>query len=222
MGAVLSSREDAAVEETALSPLLHEEEEEELGSRVEDVHTHVNDTSKLKGLTNESDYVRCTGFDADGKAEAESSAKRRLVIAVSVAMVFLVLEAVGGVLANSLAVLTDAAHIFSDVGGLVLSLFAMHVSRRKPTELYTYGFYRSETIAALVSMMMIWACTAALVVEAIQRLRYVFMCMYADFNFRVEVVVLVIASLCVFLVRRQRERERERETEYVSVCERVG
>ena len=114
-----------------------------------------------------AERARCRGFAEAG----DDSVRRRLVRATVFAVVFLVIEVVGGVMANSLALLTDAAHILSDAGGFVITLYALHVSRRRPTERYSFGFHRSETIAALANVLIIWACTAALVVEAVRRVR---------------------------------------------------
>ena len=109
--------------------------------------------------------ARCRGF-ADA---VDDSVRRRLVRATVFALIFLAIEIIGGVMANSLALLTDAAHILSDAGGFIITLYALHVSRRQPTERYSFGFHRSETIAALANILIIWTATAVLVVEAVRR-----------------------------------------------------
>lgn len=164
-----------AADERELEGLLDEGIDEEKGEA--DVHASSSESASGK---EKSWPERCRGFTkSDGKEEEEeedvdgAATRRRLVIAIVVAGVFLLLEAIGGIVANSLAVLTDAAHILSDVGGFVLSLLAIYMSRKKPTSVYSYGFRRCETIAALMSMLLIWGCTAALVTEAVQRLRCV-------------------------------------------------
>ena len=64
---------------------------------------------------------------------------------------FLIVEVVGGYLANSLALLADAGHMFTDVGALALSLVAMHMAQRPPSPTKTYGYVRLEILAALVN-----------------------------------------------------------------------
>eukprot|EP00438_Fugacium_kawagutii_P021684 Skav223812 [mRNA] locus=scaffold575:783306:783658:- [translate_table: standard] len=57
---------------------------------------------------------------------------------------FMMVEIVGGLLANSLAIITDAAHMLSDVGGFIVSLLALQLSRLEATQEYTYGFKQVE------------------------------------------------------------------------------
>ncbi|RMB94048.1 hypothetical protein DUI87_29501 [Hirundo rustica rustica] len=76
----------------------------------------------------------------------------------------------GGYLAHSLAIMTDAAHLLTDVGGMSVSLFSLWVSNRPPTKTMTFGWHRSETLGALASVLSIWAVTAALVYLAAARI----------------------------------------------------
>ncbi|TRZ13339.1 hypothetical protein HGM15179_013770 [Zosterops borbonicus] len=76
----------------------------------------------------------------------------------------------GGYLAHSLAIMTDAAHLLTDVGSMSVSLFSLWVSNRPPTKAMTFGWYRSETLGALVSVLSIWVVTAALVYLAAARI----------------------------------------------------
>jgi cobalt-zinc-cadmium efflux system protein len=78
-------------------------------------------------------------------------------------------EAVGGWLANSLALLADAGHMLSDVAALSLSLCATWFARRPPTATRTYGFYRAEILAALGNGAALLAVAAFIVVEAVRR-----------------------------------------------------
>ncbi|GAM20574.1 hypothetical protein SAMD00019534_037490 [Acytostelium subglobosum LB1] len=78
-------------------------------------------------------------------------------------------EIVGGYLSNSLAIMTDAAHLLTDIGAMFLSLFAMWLSTHPPTSSMSFGFHRAEILGALASVLMIWALTGVLVYEAILR-----------------------------------------------------
>ena len=78
-----------------------------------------------------------------------SRSRLRLVLMLSAG--YLVVEAVGGVLTNSLALLADAGHMLSDVGSLALAVFAMGVAQRPPTLQRTFGYQRAEILAALAN-----------------------------------------------------------------------
>jgi len=64
---------------------------------------------------------------------------------------FMAVEVVGGLFSNSLALLADAGHMFTDVGALALSLVAMHLAQRPPSPTKTYGYVRLEILAALIN-----------------------------------------------------------------------
>jgi cobalt-zinc-cadmium efflux system protein len=74
---------------------------------------------------------------------------RRLGIALALAACYMLAELVGGLLTGSLALLADAGHMLSDVFALAMSLFAIRIAQRPPTASRTYGFYRTEILAAL-------------------------------------------------------------------------
>ena len=78
-------------------------------------------------------------------------------------------EIFGGLYSGSLALLGDAAHMFSDVAGLLISLVALSITARQPTASHSFGFHRAEVIGALLSVALIWSVTAMLLVEAVQR-----------------------------------------------------
>ncbi|XP_019106548.2 metal tolerance protein B [Beta vulgaris subsp. vulgaris] len=82
----------------------------------------------------------------------------------------MVVEIIGGIKSNSLAVLTDAAHMFSDMAGFAISLFAVWASGWKATSNQSFGFYRLEVLAALLSVQLIWLISGILTYEAIDRI----------------------------------------------------
>ncbi|XP_017854971.2 uncharacterized protein LOC108608207 [Drosophila busckii] len=97
-------------------------------------------------------------------------AKRKLIVACVLCLVFMVCEAVGGILANSLAIATDAAHLLTDLVSFLISLFALHLSSRPATQRLNFGWYRAEVIGAMISVYFIWVLTGVLVWMAIDRL----------------------------------------------------
>ena len=81
----------------------------------------------------------------------------------------MVVEIAGGVIANSLAIMSDAAHLLSDLAGFLISLFAIMLARRPATSGLSFGFHRVEILGALVSILLIWILTGVLFIEAIER-----------------------------------------------------
>ncbi|KAF2313555.1 hypothetical protein GH714_011649 [Hevea brasiliensis] len=105
-------------------------------------------------------------------AKERSASMRKLLMAVVLCIVFMSVEVVGGIKANSLAILTDAAHLLSDVAAFAISLFSLWASGWEATPRQSYGFFRIEILGALISIQMIWLLAGILVYEAIARLIY--------------------------------------------------
>ncbi len=95
---------------------------------------------------------------------------RSLRLTLAIMALYMVVEAAGGLLSGSLALLADAGHMLADVGALALSLFAIRVAARPATARRTYGHYRAEILAALVNGSALVAIALFIVVEAVGRL----------------------------------------------------
>lgn len=102
---------------------------------------------------------------------AENQQRQRLQLALLLTSVFLVAEVVGGILANSLALLADAGHMFTDAAALGLSLFVVWFSRQPATPQKTYGYLRWEVLAAFINGAALLVVSAGIVWEAIGRFR---------------------------------------------------
>jgi len=96
--------------------------------------------------------------------------RRRLVGALAITSIILVAEAVGGWLAHSLALLSDAGHMFSDVVAQALSLAALVIAARPADARRTYGWHRVEILAALGNGLALVALAAIIVWEGWRRL----------------------------------------------------
>jgi cobalt-zinc-cadmium efflux system protein len=107
---------------------------------------------------------------ADGQGSYARS-RRALRLALGASAAYMVAEAVGGLLANSLALLADAVHMFSDVAALGLGLFATWIARRPATSRRTYGYYRAEILGALAQGALLVAVAISIGLEAIERIR---------------------------------------------------
>jgi cobalt-zinc-cadmium efflux system protein len=97
--------------------------------------------------------------------------QRTLLIVLALTFGYMLAEAVGGYLANSLALLSDAGHMLTDVAALTLSLFAVRFASRPATPRKTYGFYRLEILAALANGVTLIVLSLLICVEAYHRLR---------------------------------------------------
>ena len=91
--------------------------------------------------------------------------------ALGLTATFLVAEIVGGLLTNSLALLSDAAHMATDVIALTIALVAVRLSRRPPDAKRTYGYARMEAIGALVNGGMLFLVAGWIIWEAVDRFR---------------------------------------------------
>ncbi len=98
-------------------------------------------------------------------------AQRRLLLTIGVTAAILVVEIIGGIAANSLALLSDAGHVFTDLAALVLSLVALRLAARPATSRKTFGFHRFEILSALVNGVTLVVISLFIFVEAYRRLR---------------------------------------------------
>ncbi len=102
---------------------------------------------------------------------ARAGEQRRLVVTLSITVVAMLAEAVGGWFANSLALLSDAGHLVADVGAIGLSLFALRIAAKPADQKRTYGYHRLEILAALVNGALLFAIAAGIAIEGFRRLR---------------------------------------------------
>jgi solute carrier family 30 (zinc transporter), member 2 len=94
----------------------------------------------------------------------------RLYVASSLCAIFLIVEVVGGWIAGSLAVLSDAAHLFADLASFAVAIAAAHLAALPTTEQHTFGLKRMESLAALFSMVCLAMVSVGLASEAVMRL----------------------------------------------------
>ena len=105
----------------------------------------------------------------DHRETAASRSRGTLLATLVLTGAYVVVEIVGGLLSGSLALLADAAHMLTDVGGIGLALFAIWIAGRPPTPAKTYGYYRAEILAALVNAVVLLGVAAAILIEAYRR-----------------------------------------------------
>jgi cobalt-zinc-cadmium efflux system protein len=96
--------------------------------------------------------------------------RKSMKIAFFITFAFLLVEIAGGLLSGSLALISDAGHMFSDVLALLLSLGAMTLALQLPTKERTYGYHRTEIFAAFINSLLLIAVSAGILWEAYQRI----------------------------------------------------
>ncbi len=110
--------------------------------------------------------VQCTHH-----APLREESRRRLAAVLAISATVMVVEAVGGWLAHSLALLADAGHLLADVAALALSLVVAHIAHRPATAERTYGLLRLEILAALVNGAALIVISLGIAFEAYRRWR---------------------------------------------------
>lgn len=106
----------------------------------------------------------------DHHERGTSEKQRALILALSITLIFLLAELIGGWLAGSLALIADAAHMATDAAALGLALFASWLAHRPATPVRSYGFYRAEVLAALANAAFLIVVCVSIFWEAFKRL----------------------------------------------------
>ncbi|WP_395575932.1 cation diffusion facilitator family transporter [Streptomyces sp. BK79] len=113
------------------------------------------------------DHGHAHGAHAAGTATA--AYRGRLRVALAITLTVMVVEIVGGVLADSLALIADAAHMATDALGLGMALLAVHFASRPPSDRRTFGFARAEILAALANCLLLLGVGGYVLYEAVER-----------------------------------------------------
>ena len=96
----------------------------------------------------------------------------KLKIISSVCCTFMIIEFIFGYLAGSLAIMSDATHLLSDLAGFLISLFSLIVALKPANKDFTFGYHRFEVLGALASILIIWALTVWLLIAAVYRIKH--------------------------------------------------
>ena len=120
---------------------------------------------------NSNNLVQCEKSmqKCDSHDHHHHSSSKVLFFAVFVTLVFALVEAGAGWLANSLALIGDAGHMASDATALALAAFAAWIAKKPPSKRFSYGPGRVEVLAALVNALLMLAIVGGIVVVAMQR-----------------------------------------------------
>ncbi len=101
----------------------------------------------------------------------EGQAPQVIAKAIGVTFVFMIIEFAGGWISNSLALVSDAAHMLTDIGAMLLNLFTIWLARRPTTLTMSFGYHRAEILGALLSGLLIWMISGVLIYESILRIQ---------------------------------------------------
>ena len=113
------------------------------------------------------DHGHAHGVPPGGTASATYRGRLRAALAITLGVV--VVQIVGGALADSLALVADAAHMATDALGLGMALLAIHFANRPPSERRTFGYARAEILAALANCLLLLGVGGYVLYEAVQR-----------------------------------------------------
>ncbi|MFQ5427606.1 MAG: cation diffusion facilitator family transporter [Thermodesulfobacteriota bacterium] len=109
-------------------------------------------------------------LESCGMSHGERRLKRRLAVSIVLTGIIFFVELIGGYLTNSLALMTDAAHVFMDVFALGLTLSAIYISEQAPTEKRTYGLHRVEVFVAFINSFTLLIVTLFVLYSAYKRI----------------------------------------------------
>ncbi len=174
--------------------------EEEAGERVESRASLVN-TNSDDGNNNNNDNTQSVAVTLCDESKRNEHCHpirdekmrnkvvwRKLITVLILCIFFMVAEIVGGVIASSIAIQTDAAHMAADIAGFFFSIMAIYVSSKAPTKRMSFGYYRSEVLGALLSTLVIWILTGILIYLAVLRI--------IEDDYEIEGDAMVITASC--------------------------
>ncbi|GMS87291.1 hypothetical protein PENTCL1PPCAC_9466, partial [Pristionchus entomophagus] len=138
-------------------------------------HHHDDDERSLEGGMNGSTASIASGgsghcHDDLVAQQTQRRAERVLWIVTGLSVLFISVEAVGGFIAGSLAIITDAGHLLSDLLSFIISIVAIRTARHPASRRLSFGYHRAEILGALISIIILWVLTTVLVLLAIERI----------------------------------------------------
>lgn len=148
-----------------------------------------DDSDEIRGQNSYHMVRQVTSAHCHQGGEQERLDKRartKLIIASILCVLFMTAEVVGGVLANSIAIATDAAHMLTDFASFMISLGAIYIASRPPTKSMSFGWYRAEVVGAVLSVLFIWVVTGILLYMAVLRV--------IEEEYEINALVMVITA----------------------------
>ena len=147
-----------------------------------DNHSHNHEHSSKEEFRHDNHINNMNANNAHNSSQSQSQNQnknnpknnqrvlRKLRMATALCFTFMTVEVIGGILAGSLAILSDAAHLMADLASFAVAIVAAHLAARPSTTSHTYGLKRVESLAALFSMSSLAIVSIGLAVEAVRRI----------------------------------------------------
>ena len=110
--------------------------------------------------------------DHDHAHDLRGASRRNLVIALALISSYMIAEVVGGILSGSLALIADAGHMLTDAASIGMALVAMWIADRAASVQRTFGYHRTEVLAALANIIALWLIVAWIFFEAYHRFKH--------------------------------------------------
>ncbi|KAL5015535.1 hypothetical protein ScPMuIL_009805 [Solemya velum] len=126
--------------------------------------------------------------DGKKKSGLDKVSRKKIVLASILCVAFMTGEIIGGIIAHSLAIVSDAAHLLTDFASFMISLLAIFLTTRGATKKLSFGWYRAEILGALVSILMLWVITGVLAYMAVLRI--------VDDDYEINATVMLITAGC--------------------------
>ncbi|XP_075064052.1 putative proton-coupled zinc antiporter SLC30A4 [Mixophyes fleayi] len=146
-----------------------------------------DDDSLLERDTPQARADPCESCRQQRERRKQKMVTKRLGLAAVLYLLFMVGELLGGYIANSLAIMTDALHMLTDLSSIILTLLALWLSTKSPNKRFTFGFHRLEVLSAIISVLLVYVLTAFLLYEAIERT------IHMDYNINGDVMLITAA-----------------------------
>ena len=125
----------------------------------------------LKPIITLSSHFSSSKFQEKLRLENQVAMLKLKIISM-VCCSFMIIEFICGYLAGSLAIMSDATHLLSDLAGFLISLFSLIVAMKPADRNFTFGYHRFEVLGALASILIIWGLTVWLLMAAIWRIKH--------------------------------------------------
>ena len=138
---------------------------------------HVHDPHECDGHEH---HDECDGHDDHGHDDhghgghdhahdLRGTSRRSLIIALALISTYMLAEVVGGILSGSLALIADAGHMLTDAAAILMALVAMWIAEKAASVERTFGYQRSEVLAAMLNTIALWLIAGWIVFEAYHR-----------------------------------------------------
>jgi len=101
--------------------------------------------------------------------EYRSVEKKKLILSLSITLIIMIIELIGGLVINSLALVSDAGHMFTHAFAILIGLLAIFLAQKPPCHHKTYGLYRSEVLAAFINGLFLLFVVVIIILESVER-----------------------------------------------------